>query len=128
MAEDTYFEKYIQQRFTDLTTLMNARFNVVDGDNNEINGRLKELNGTVKVHTKEIIDLKINDALHFKECPAMPCIDKLSKDFNELKVEAVTIWIKKHWKLSILISISLLYVAYQLFTFFSIEQIINWIK
>lgn len=119
MTDSQDYRKYLEQRFDDLTTLMNARFNVVDGDNKQINDHLAELNGTVKEHTKEIDDLKLKEGLHIVACPAMPKIEALEK-------EIIGSWVRKHWKLALLIFVVTLFVSYSLFELFGIKEIASY--
>lgn len=97
MPNSPDYRLMIEQRFKDLITLMNARFNMVDADNKEINDHLKELNGTVKDHTKEIVALKVNDELHIVACPAMPEIRTIKDNLQEYD------FFKKHPKLALII-------------------------
>lgn len=46
MSEE-YFEKYLDARFSAITTLINARFEVVDGDLKDIKDHVKQTNGRV---------------------------------------------------------------------------------
>jgi hypothetical protein len=97
MPDSPDYRLYLEQRFADLTTLMNARFNTVDADNEQINAHLKELNGTVKDHTKEIVALKVSDELHVVDCPAMPEIKTIKDNLQEYD------FFKKHPKLALII-------------------------
>jgi hypothetical protein len=91
------YRQYLEQRFADLTTLMNARFNTVDADNEQINSHLRELNGTVKDHTKQIVDLKVSDELHITECPAIPELKTMKENLQEYD------FVKKHPNLALII-------------------------
>ena len=128
MTEGRDYRKYLEQRFEDLTTLVNAQFINVHERLDDIHNQVKKINGRVGDVEKEIVDLQINDKLHVQDCPAMPIITEVKKDVEELKIEALTLWIKKHWKLSILITVIILYFAYSLFTLLSIEEIIKLVK
>jgi hypothetical protein len=96
--------------------------------NDRIEKHVESTNGRVLALEEKVVKLEVTDELHITTCPAMPIVKKLEDDINGLKIEGVTVWIKKHWKLSIFMSIILLYVSYSLFSYFSIEQIIEWIK
>lgn len=127
MTDSHDYRKYLEQRFDDLTTLMNARFNVVDGDNKEINDHLKKLNGSVEEHAKQLVDLRIKEELHIAECPAMPLIAEVKTNINKIQADVnIGGWFKKHWKLSLLIFIITLFVSYSLFELFGIREIASY--
>lgn len=128
MTDQKDYRKFLDERFGHLTTLINANHKESMDSNDRIEKHTITTNGRVTELEKKVIDLQISDELHIKDCPAMPIIAKLEKNVSELKVEAITIWIKKHWKTSILVTIILLYLSYSLFSYFSIKQLIDWIK
>ena len=128
MTDQQDYREYLKERFSHLTTLINANHKESMDSNDRIEEHVAQTNGRVLDLEAKVAQLDLNDKLHIAECPAMPVIKDLEKDVRELKVEAITIWIKKHWKLSIAISVLLLYFSYSAFSFFSIQQIIDWIK
>jgi hypothetical protein len=97
MPNSPDYRMYLEQRFADLTTLMNARFNTVDADNEQINNHLKELNGTVKDHTREISALRVSDELHIVDCPVMPEVKSMKENLQEYD------FFKKHPKLALIV-------------------------
>lgn len=128
MTDQKDYRIYLNERFKHLTTLINANHKESMDSNDRIEEHVVQTNGRVLELEEKVTQLEISDRLHVAECPAMPVIKDLEKDVRELKVEAITVWIKKHWRLSIAISVLLLYVSYSAFSFFSIQQIIDWIK
>ena len=128
MTESSDYRKYLEQRFADLTLLVNAQFTNVNEQLKEIHGEIRETKNRIDNVENDITNLQVNDELHVKDCPAMIMIEKLQSEVRELKIEALTLWIKKHWKLSILIAVITLYFAYSLFTLLSIEEIVKLIK
>jgi len=74
MTNSNDYRLYLEQRFADLTTLMNARFNVVDTDNKETNEHLKRINGKVAEHTKIIAENLPHTVIH---CTQAKAIDEL---------------------------------------------------
>lgn len=56
------------------------RENLIHQSLNSIDTRLAKINGTILEHNKAIANLKISDALHIAECPAMPKIESIEKN------------------------------------------------
>ena len=105
-----------------------ARENLIHQSLNSIDTHLQKLNGSVAEHTFAITDLKRKDDLHIVDCPVMPLVKKLDKEVETLKIEAFTVWIRQHWKLSIFLSVLSLYIIYNLFAVLSLKELINLIK
>lgn len=104
------------------------RENLIHKSLNSIDKHLAKLNGSVAEHTQEIQDLKLKEGLHVADCPVMPLIKKLDTEVETLKIEAFTIWVKKHWKMSIFIGVISLYAIYNIFSVLSIKEIVDYIK
>jgi hypothetical protein len=84
----------------------------------EIKDHLKKLNGSVSEQAREIEELKVADVKHIVDCPAMPKIEALEK-------EIIGSWLRKHWKLALIIFLATLFVTNALVDFLGIKGILS---
>ena len=91
----------------------------------EIKEHLKRLNGSVKEQANDIEELKVADVKHIAECPAMPKIDKMNERLDDIEKDILGKWLKKHWKLALIIFISVLFITNAVVDFLGIKGILN---
>lgn len=97
------------------------RENLIHASLNSIDKRLDKINGTVAKNVMDIEELRIKGFRHVIDCPAMPKIEKIEQ-------EIIGSWIRKHWKLALLIFTITLFVSYSLFELLGIKEILSYLK
>jgi len=97
MTDREDYRLYLDERFAHLTTLMNANHKEAMDSSDRIDNHLAKLNGQVTETVKDISNLKIKNANHIIECPAMPKIEAIQNDLGEYR------FAKNHPKLMVLI-------------------------
>jgi len=99
-------KELINEKFTTLTTLMNAHFLTIDDRLFKIETQTTKTNGSVRDNEKRIVELEKADIEHIVRCPAIPQIQEINDQLAEYKM------FKKYPKIGIgVLLIALIIVA-----------------
>ena len=128
MTDNLEYRKYLDERFARLFDLINLNHKESMDSNDRIETHVERTNGRVLDLEKKVVSLEITDKLHIAECPAMPMIKDLKTEVDNFRVEKFINWLRSNPKTTIGILIVILYAAYNIFSYFSVEQIVTWIK